>query len=93
MKSIVYGVIKFNQLRNISFGLYDFDDMLNSTSNYWKENITSHSIRFCMNRFKQCIIDPSQRQYTLNIDTEDGSFFVFTDIKKTINVLSFQFAF
>ncbi|CAF2638960.1 unnamed protein product [Rotaria sp. Silwood2] len=74
IRSINYVVHRFNNLTNISSGLFDYHDhSIQKLSNPDSES-SEHYITLCLDRFKTCQIDPSSHMYILDAEIENTCF-------------------
>ncbi|UJR32798.1 hypothetical protein I4U23_020260 [Adineta vaga] len=72
--SINYSIRRFNNLNNLSLGLFDFHDHSIHNSSTMDNDTSERFITLCLNRFKTCRIDPSSHAYVLNSEIEDVCF-------------------
>ncbi|CAF4390619.1 unnamed protein product, partial [Adineta steineri] len=71
LDSINFAVHRFNNLANLSLGLFDFHDHSSSKSVDINSEKGDRVVKLCLNRFKTCRIDPTSHTYILDSEIED----------------------
>ncbi|CAF1466553.1 unnamed protein product [Adineta steineri] len=74
LDSINFAVHRFNNLANLSLGLFDFHDHSSSKSVDINSEKGDRVVKLCLNRFKTCRIDPTSHTYILDSEIEDACF-------------------
>ncbi|CAF2135083.1 unnamed protein product [Rotaria magnacalcarata] len=74
MDSINYAVKRFDNVTDISLGLFDYHDHSTGKSSRSVSELTGRLINVCLNRFKTCRIDPTTHTYVLDPHTENICF-------------------
>ncbi|CAF0966426.1 unnamed protein product [Rotaria sordida] len=70
--SINYAVHRFNNLTNISLGLFDYHEHATQKSYSSDSESRERYINLCLDRFKTCRIDPTSHTYILDSETENN---------------------